>query len=116
VTTRRVLLERALVAERTALWDDFTEAMYDAVDPVGTRVSFLVARIRLASEALGYPSDPDTIEPWLLNWYSLVETYPTLGLYARPWYVDDETEPVEIDSAVRRHHDGSIMGGWGEQP
>ena len=77
--TRRQMLEAALVAERTALWGDFDELPAESL----IARADVVRRIRLASEALGYPSDPSsTIPLHLLRVYKWVETCPPLGIVA----------------------------------
>lgn len=98
--TRRQHLEAALVAERLALWGDVADIILSDRDD-GWFLTF-AERIRAISEALGYPSDPETLPACVLIAYETVETVPELGIYAKPW---DRRElaagPITISAEMR---------------
>lgn len=91
--TRRELLEAACVMERTELWTDLVDAYEE--DPFSSQTASLVRRIRLVSEALGYPTTPDAIPMRYWRLYHEVESVAALGIYAK-----------SIDfSLIEDHHD-----------
>lgn len=75
--TRRQVLEAALAMERDALWADF-----DDEDRFSPRAADIVRRIRLVSEALGYPTAHETLPIHLWRVYAWVETCVSLGIRA----------------------------------
>lgn len=78
---RRQVLERAAVIERGALWSDLMDLRDD---PLADEFLDLVARIRLLSEAIGYPSPWPSVPVVMLKWYEAIETDRALGIYAEP--------------------------------
>lgn len=77
--TRRQVLEAALVMERDALWSDLGEFLGDLLT---VAAQDYVRRIRLISEALGYPTRHEALPLPLWRLYEFVETEPRLGIRA----------------------------------
>ena len=91
--SNRVVVSRALEAERVSLWSDLDAALVEGRLETGARVRDLVRRIRAAGEALGYPTDPELVPIRCWRWYQMVETVTMLGLVAR--HVDWESSEVQ---------------------
>lgn len=102
--SRRQRLEDALAAERVGLWQDIADlwvGSYD-VDDDHTFILKRSLRIRLASEALGWPTPWEQIPRHLLFLYECVESCWPLGITAQRW--DREVvgeEPWRIDRELR---------------
>ena len=99
--TRRMVMEQALVEERSALWGDLDEFAGRA-HPTSLKVENTVGRIRLCCEALGYPSDWRTIPERALTWWELVETMPAESIAPR-WDDWGELLSVLTDSTREFH-------------
>lgn len=119
LSTRRQVLEAALVAERVHLWNDLENELRGGADPLSGAIENRVCRIRACCEALGYVTDWRSVPTRALLWYRLVETIPQLGLYPAEGHwadllvaVGGETEPNfhEVSSEVARHYDPSRGG------
>lgn len=108
---RRQVLEDALVAERTSLWEDVHEFLGD-----WAMILRLSWRIRLISEALGYPTPWKSIPEVMLVYYELIESVPQLGIYAQAWDRDDlEVEPLTIPSDLRAMLNDQAAGFGGDR-
>lgn len=82
MSTRRQVMEAALVAERADLWCDLDRRL-DEHDITSARVADAITRIRRCCEALGYPSEWRTIPIRCLGWWELVETMPAESIEPR---------------------------------
>lgn len=119
MSTRRQVLEAALVAERIHLWTDLEHKLHMGAHPLSGAIENRVRRIRACCEALGCVSDWRSVPTRALLWYRLVETIPQLGLYPVEGHWADllvavgvETEPNfhEVTAEVAHHYDPSRGG------
>lgn len=81
MSTRRQILEQALVERRIALWNRLDRDLRYGASDFDTTLD--VAGIRACCEALGYVTDWHDIPTEALSWWELVETIPSMSLAPR---------------------------------